>query len=187
MPVSSSLRQVWRLSLAKMAFEFRFNSHVANCGALLRDLSWNFLILYILCKIYSLVVILNCILILRPRNVLLEIYIGGKRKIVISYCTNKLFAEDFLRTKSSHFVARKRGTDTPPNSTTQFLNFCFRHQTFMRHRTSSKKNSPRNYQGPRARFGSYSAGKRVGMKTKQDMARKKGKGKERRGVSRPKF
>lgn len=151
------------VSRHKMAFEFRFNSHVANCGAHLRDLSRNFLILYILCKIQSLVVIFSCILILRPRNVLPEIYIGSKeKKIVISYCTNKLFAEDFLRTKSSHFVARKRGTDTPPNSTTQFLNFCFRHQTFMRHRTSSKKNLPRNYQGPRARLGNHRRGRERG-------------------------
>lgn len=53
--------------------------HVANCGATLRDLAWNFLILYILCKISSLVIILNYILILRPRNVLPTIYVVTKR------------------------------------------------------------------------------------------------------------
>lgn len=45
--VSFSPNRIWRLSFAKMAFEFRFNStsKTARCD-LLQDLSQNFLILY---------------------------------------------------------------------------------------------------------------------------------------------
>lgn len=53
--------------------------HVANCSVTLRDLSWSFLILYILCKTSSLVIILNYILILCLRNVLPTIYVVTKR------------------------------------------------------------------------------------------------------------
>lgn len=130
---------------------------------------------------HAIVIILSCILILSSaKRSAGDLY--RDKKIPIFYYTNKLFADakDSLQSR----VTSLRGNVAPPNSTMQFLNFCFRHQTFMRHRTirRGRKNLPRNYQGPPCQ-----SSLRMPQGGRGRSRVRRWKEKERRGVSRPKF